>query len=150
MELIDVLQDISQKSIAATSPTDLTIGTVTAIGPLQIVTQTSMQTLQASVLYLTAAVIEKKIPILTHSHTIDSLGHTHKTGGETSEEGLAGSYTDLPELEEIVCYENGVPLPVEGGYIILNRALAVGDKVLLLRVQRGQMFVVLSRIFTGG
>ena len=33
------------------------------------------------------------------------------------------------------------------GYIILNRALEVGDKVLLLRVMRGQQFVILSRVF---
>ena len=37
--------------------------------------------------------------------------------------------------------------PVEGGYIILNRGLEAGDKVLMLRVQNGQKFLVLSRVF---
>ena len=36
---------------------------------------------------------------------------------------------------------------MEDGYIILNRALAVGDEVILLRVQNGQKFIVLSRVF---
>jgi hypothetical protein len=36
---------------------------------------------------------------------------------------------------------------VKGGYIILNRALETGDKVLLLRVMRGQQFIILSRVF---
>ena len=34
-------------------------------------------------------------------------------------------------------------------YIILNPALKVGDKVLLLRVQSGQKFIVLSRVYGG-
>ena len=39
---------------------------------------------------------------------------------------------------------------MEDGYIVLNRGLAAGDKVLLLRVMRGQQFVILSRIFERG
>lgn len=45
------------------------------------------------------------------------------------------------------CTENGVRLPVSGGDVTLNRALAAGDKALLLRVQSGKKFIVLSRIF---
>lgn len=45
------------------------------------------------------------------------------------------------------CMEHGVPVPPSEGYTILNRGLAVGDKVLLLRVMHGQRFVVLSRVF---
>ena len=41
----------------------------------------------------------------------------------------------------------GAQIHIEGGYIILNRALAVGDRVLLLRVQNGQRYIVLSRVF---
>ena len=48
-----------------------------------------------------------------------------------------------------MCIENGQPLPVEDGYIILNRALAAGDKVLLLRVETGARYIVLSRMFEG-
>ena len=96
MTFLELLQTINQQGISASSPTDLTIGTVTAVGPLQIVTQTSMQTLQEQVLYLTEPVIEKKIPILTHTHDIDTLTHTHMVDGAASEDGLTGTYTDLP------------------------------------------------------
>ena len=41
-------------------------------------------------------------------------------------------------------------LPVEGGYIIFNEALAAGQKVLLMRVQNGQKFVIISRVFEFG
>ena len=139
MELRDVLLQMMQENQQAGQPTDLKIGTVTAVGPLEITINTQMAPLRAGVLLLTEAVIEKKIPVVSHSHTI-SVQDTY-TGG--------GSATCSTELENIVCYENGAALPVENGYIILNRALAVGDEVILLRVQNGQKFIVLSRVFKG-
>ena len=50
------------------------------------------------------------------------------------------------ELTGITCYENGQALPNDG-FITLNRGLELGDKVLMLRVQHGQKYVVLSRVF---
>lgn len=128
MELIQALQMVMQKNYQAMQPTDLVIGTVTGISPLEITSNTAMAPLRAPVLYLTENVIEKKIPVLQHTHTVPD-GNT----------GTA--------LESVACVENGQALPVEGGYIILNRALQVGDKVLMMKVQKGQKFVVLSRVF---
>lgn len=128
MELIDALHQISQQSQKAMQPTELVIGTVTGISPLEITSNTAMAPLREAVLYLTANVVEKKIPILQHTHT--------------TPEGATGS-----ALDSIACIENGQALPVENGYIILNRALEVGDKVLMMKVQHGQKFVVLSRVF---
>lgn len=128
MELIDALHQISQQSQKAMQPTELVIGTVTGISPLEITSNTAMAPLREAVLYLTANVVEKKIPILQHTHT--------------TPEGTTSS-----ALDSIACLENGEALPVENGYIILNRALEVGDKVLMMKVQHGQKFVVLSRVF---
>lgn len=128
MELIDIMHQINQQSQAAMQPAELVIGTVTNASPLEITSNTSMAPLRQAVLYLTANVVEKKIPVLQHTHS--------------TPDGTTGS-----ALDSIVCLENGEPLPVENGYIILNRALEVGDKVLMMRVQRGQKFVVLSRVF---
>ena len=139
MELKDILQQMMQESMKSAQLADLRIGTVTAVNPLEVTMDTAMQTLRESVLYLTSAVVEKKIPIVEHSHTI-TVQDTY-TGG--------GSATCSTELSNIVCMENGAALPVENGYIILNRALAVGDKVLLLQVQNGQKFIILSRVFEG-
>lgn len=134
MELKDILQQLTQESMKSAQLTDLQIGTVTSTSPLEITVSTSMAPLQAPVLYLTVNVVEKKIPVLQHNHVI----HDTYTGGGTSEDNLMQS--------DIICYENGTALPVQNGYIILNRALEVGDIVLLLRVQNGQKFVVLSRV----
>ena len=56
-------------------------------------------------------------------------------------------FAGLPYEKQRQMLEDGKKLPVRDGYIILNRGLEAGDKVLLMRVMRGQQFVVLSRIF---
>lgn len=131
MTLLETLQGISQNAVGGMGLTDLTTGTVTGENPLEITTQTSMQVLKSQVLYLTSAVVEKKLSPLSHSHTYG--------------EGM----TTQNALESVVCTENGQALPADSSGITLNRGLKTGDKVLLLRVQRGQRFVVLSRIFGG-
>lgn len=160
MELIEVLQKISQDAAGGMGLTDLTIGTVTRESPLEITTQVSMQVLKSPVLYLTESVVEKKLPILTHKHRITILGHSHSIPEGSTGPGLEGSYLSEDSLtsegfdgelqdRDILCWENGKPLPAEDGFLILNRKLETGDKVLLLRVQRGQKFVVLSRVYGG-
>lgn len=156
MELIEVIQQIMQNSMNAAQPCDLEVGTVVSAVPLQISINGQQAPLQAQVLYLTESVVEKKIPVLNHIHHINSLSHRHSS----SETALTGSYPTLTSLvsqgangdqtQDIICYEHGKTLPVKDGYILLNRALEEGDKVLLLRVQRGQKFIILSRVFEGG
>lgn len=113
-----------------------------------------------------------------HSHTTGGLSHAHTlTEGQTgaalagsyssdeqlagtfsSDQKLTGTYTTSGALGDVKmegalsgvqCIENGKPLPVEDGYIILNRALETGDIVLLLRVEHGARYVILSRMFKG-
>ena len=133
MELKDVLQQMMQQTQKATQPSEMQIGTVTSVDPLEITLDTNMATLNESVLYLTEPVVEKKIPILEHKHN------------------APGGVTDAALLQsEIICDEHSTGLPVDGGYIIFNEALAAGQKVLLMRVQNGQKFVILSRVFEFG
>lgn len=131
MELKDVLYQMMARNRVASQPTELRIGTVTQVSPLEITINTAMAPLRGGVLYLTAAVVERKIPVLAHTHS--------------TAQGTTGS-----ALDGVACLENGSALPVEDGYILLNRGLAAGDRVLLLRVQSGQKFLVLSRIFEEG
>lgn len=205
MELRDVLYQMMQKNAAAMQPTDLCVGTVVGTGPLQVSLSAQTAPLEGAQLILTEAVVEKKIPVLTHIHEMEGLSHTHTlsglghshdttgfahshttgglshahtlaegqtgaalTGSYSSDEQLAGTFSSDQKLtgtyttsgalgdvemqgalSGVVCIENGQPLPVEDGYIILNRALAAGDTVLLLRVERGARYIVLSRMFEG-
>lgn len=158
MELKDVLYQMMQENAAAGQPTDLRVGTVTSEDPLEITINPAMAPLRRRQLYLTEPVVEKKIPVLTHKHYISTLTHTHTAPGGATGPALQGSYLGEDSLvsegfnatlqdQDIVCWENGKELPIEDGFIILNRKLETGDKVLLLRVQSGQKFIVLSRIF---
>lgn len=157
MELLDAILLSSQASQQASQPTDLVMGTVTSVSPLEVSINNMQAPLRSQVLYLTEPVVEKKIPVLDHIHHINSLSHTHSEYHGTTGSGLTGTYPTLTSLvsegansdqtQNIICYEHGKPLPIENGFIILNRALEVGDKVILLRVQRGQKFIILSRVF---
>lgn len=157
MNLAETLYMMMQQNTAAGQPTDLKIGTVTSASPLEISINTAMAPLQESVLLLTESVVEKKIPVLSHSHYIPAGTLTHNHGGavgsdlseqyQSNDSLLSEGYDSALQGENIVCYEHGTPLPIRDGYIILNRALEAGDKVLLLRVQSGQRFIVLSRVF---
>ena len=189
MDLIGTLQGIVESSMNAYGLSDLAVGTVSSVTPLEVTIRETMAPLPQEVLWLTASVIEKKIPVLSHehitagfrhnhtisglghSHAVSGLGHSHSTDDGSTGTGLSGAYqtddslggnyatsdgltpdayTSDKRLGDIVCYEDGKALPVEDGYIILNRGLAVGDKVLMLRVMRGQQFIILSRIFERG
>lgn len=149
---------------------DMTVGTVTGVNPLSVATREAMAPLPQEVLWLTAAVVEKKIPVLEHEHITKGFRHGHTVDGlehaHSAQEGPTGSalggvypageallqdaYTSDKRLSDVACVEDGKPLPVKDGYIILNRGLEPGDKVLLLRVLRGQQFIILSRIFERG
>lgn len=142
MELIDVLHMVSQQSEQAAQPTDYVAGMVTGVNPLQITTSNQAAPLQESVLLLTAAVVEKKLTSFAHSH--DTV-HTHVVTDATIQP--AGNCST--ELGGTTCYENGVALPNDG-YVVLNRALEVGDRVLMLRVNKGQKYIVLSRVYDAG
>ena len=161
------MRRMMQQSMEGYGLSDMTVGTVTSAKPLAVKIRDGMADIPQEALRLTAAVIEKKIPILKHRHITAGFRHSHALPGlahsHTTEEGGTGvaldgsmktetalnpdAYTSDERLENIICYEDGKPLPVKDGYIIFNRALEIGDKVLLLRVMRGQQFIILSRVF---
>lgn len=170
MDLIDVLHRSVEETMNAYGLSDMAVGTVTSAEPLEVTIREGMAPLPQGVLRLTASVIEKKIPVLDHrhatagfrhSHTVSGLSHSHDAPEGATGAALEGdyatgdaltpdSYTSDEQLKNIVCYEDGKPLPVENGFIILNRGLAVGDRVLLLRVMRGEQYIILSRVFERG
>ena len=81
MQLCDVLYQMMQESQRAAQPTALRVGTVVQAAPLEISINPAMGPLRREVLYLTAAVVEKKIPVLGHAHETDGLAHSHTVSG---------------------------------------------------------------------
>ena len=149
MNLAQAIASVAEQNRKASQPADLAIGTVQTVGPLTIILDTAQAPLTAPVLLLTETVMEKKIPVLSHTHQISTLGHDHTGYGGDTSMALTGTYTTQSALDFTPVTENGVVQPVENGYIIINRGLAKGDKVLLFRSDGGQRYIVLSRVFEG-
>ena len=76
----------------------LAVGTVTSTDPLEVIIRESMAPLPQEVLRLTAAVIEKKIPVLAHKHTTTGFRHSHAVSGlshsHEASEGPTGASLD--------------------------------------------------------
>jgi hypothetical protein len=139
------MQHIIRQWAESASLTDLVIGTVTKARPLEVTLVNTMLPLPASVLLLTESVIEKKINITDHRHNVTHnhpIYDTYTGGGRSGDINVCST-----EQGGIFAYENGKRLPRSDGFIILNRGLAIGDKVLMLRVMNGQNFIILSRVF---
>ena len=125
MNLIDVMHTINQSSMAAYGLSDLAVGTVTRTAPLEVTLRESMAPLPQEVLWLTEPVIEKKLPVLAHRHETAGFRHSHTVDTaegsfSTSDALTPDAYTSDQRLDGIVCYEDGKPLPVENGFIVLN------------------------------
>ena len=126
MELLEVMEEIALRAQAASQPAQLQVGTVTGAEPLEITVHPQMAPLKGEVLLLTGAVTELRLTGLAHTHP----------GGEGS--AAPG---------QVTVWEGGVPRTQPGDEVVLIPALSVGDRVLLLREQGGQRFVVLSRLY---
>lgn len=103
-DLIDILNMISQNNQSAQKPADIAFGTVTSLSPLSIQVQGSMQSIPASAITLTDAVIERIVDV-------------------------DGVSEDMPHLT-----------------VKVTEGLAEGDKVTMLRVSKGQRYIVLSKV----
>ena len=117
MDLIDVINQIVQNNNEASKPTELIIGTVEKVNPLAVRISMDMAALPAEVLLLTDGVVEREEDV-TVSSGFASL--------------LAG-------------YNITVPADTVIGKVKVQNGLAAGDKVILLRVLKGQKFIVLSK-----
>lgn len=169
MNLTEAVAMVARAQQDASQPSDLQIGTVTGTDPLEITVAAGMAPLRAPVLLLTEAVVEKKIPLLRHRHIVPEHAHVCAMGSTQSALTPAPLYTEWSLLsensspdvqqEDILTWEDGAPYPridagvavaIRDGCITLVPPLRKGEKVLLLRVQHGQRFIVLSRLYEAG
>ena len=119
MTLLEALQQINTQSMDAAQLTDMCVGTVVSVSPLEVEIDVHQAPLNENVLILTDAVKEKVID----------------TG--------AASYFE--EINGVLCAVWGSNQRTEGSAVVI-RPLAVGDKVLMLSVKHGQQFIILSRL----
>ena len=95
MNLTDILHQIAQESMEGSGLSAMTIGTVTSAKPLAVKIREGMADIPQEALRLTAAVIEKKIPVLKHQHITKGFRHDHGipdlSHSQTTEEGETGA-----------------------------------------------------------
>lgn len=117
MDLLQVINQVVQNNTEAQKLTDLSIGTVTQKSPLEIQTRIDMPPLPAEVLLLTDNVKKREEDV--------KIKPWFKTALETA--GITVS-------DDVI------------GKVEVQHELKKGDKVLMLRVLKGQQFIVLSKI----
>lgn len=118
-DLLNTLKKAAMDAMSASNPTAIMFGTVSSADPLEVIVDQRF-TLPADFLVIPESLIHFEIN-LHHSHEYtDDTG----TGTITKETKPA-----LPEKP-----------------IVIRRGLEAGDKLLLLRMQGGQKYIILDRV----
>lgn len=140
-KILRIIKQAAKETNESGKPVEFTSGTVIAENPLTIMTEQKLQ-LTENFITLTSAVKDRyvdmeitastqTIPDHTHNITTDTLtndGHSHNINSVTE---LAGSHKhDITGVKRIKLF-NG---------------LKKGEKVLLVRWQGGQRYIVIDRI----
>ncbi len=139
-ELLQVMKRAAVEAVAAGQPVALCYGTVRSVEPLQIMADQKLP-LEAEQLELTGAVQDRFVDIEINAYTENDAfmdgRHTHGiidtyTGGGSADEGnLNTTHKHAVKGRKKLRLFNG---------------LQVGERVLLLRWQGGQKYLVLDRV----
>ena len=168
--LLNTIQQIAVQAVQANNPIAFLYGTVKKVNPLAIEIGDNGLVIPEEGLILCEPVIEKKLTIKKHNHTIGSalVGHTHQVSGTAGEfpfnttsaasSGLNAKTTVDDTVLDAYCQEfkmdDDHKLPTEPDddkiVVTINKALEVGEKVVMLKVCSGQEFIVLSRMYDLG
>jgi len=118
-DLLSTVKQAAMDAVSASNPTAVMFGIVTKDSPLEVIVDQRF-TLTAGFLIVPESLIH--FELLLH--------HTHQYTDNTGE----GSATGTTEPA----------LPQEP--VVIRRGLQSGDKVLLLRLQGGQQYLILDRV----
>ena len=132
VELVQCIKKSAVEAVAAEKPCSVHFGTVTNTEPLKITIDQRL-TLEAEQLILTRNVTEHQIEMTVDHQTEDETNHIHSvidtfTGGGTS---APTSHLHKYKGRKI---------------FIAHKGLIVGEKVILLRMQGGQRYIVIDRV----
>lgn len=122
MNLVEIIKQIAKETVEAGKPAAITYGEVTKINPLEIRIEQKL-TLPAEFFALTKAVTDHYVD-MTVNHV------TGNRSGGSGDAAFAGHNHDYAGKKKF----------------LVHNGLLVGEKVILLRVQGGQRYIVLDRI----
>lgn len=128
----DQIKNIALNALEASKPSGIFFGTVLSTSPIKIQVEQKM-TLGAEFLVLTSLVQDFTVNMTVDHQTEAETEHTH-----TIHDTYTGGGSSDP-TEHFHDYKGTKAFRVHLG-------LTVGEKVILLRVQGGQQFIVLDRV----
>ena len=153
-KLLKAIKEASMQSTDESKPTGLFFGEVVSVSPLTVLVEQKL-TLTEEFLTLTHAVKDYYVDITvshkTEEETATIQKHRHHYEGTTKEANGPDPHTH--DYEGWTDYET---VEGEGGKhshkykgkkkIMLHHGLKVGEKVMLIRVQGGQNYVIIDRV----
>lgn len=125
-----IIKRAAVEAVAQQAPTIINYGTVTNDSPLEIIVEDKFK-VSASMLLLTADVIDRKTKI-----TFDNPGVVNEVNGY-----MEPQPTITHNINKLSFLDNTIK-----NDITIYDALKIGEKVMLLRIQGGQKFIVLDRL----
>ena len=135
MGMLETMKKIAQQTNEAATPADFMFGTVTKIGPVQILVDNRFY-IDESVLVIPRE-LRKDEAYRTHTHKIP--GHTHSVPAHST--GPAGEGPHSHNVLAQTTSEKELETSEE-----VYSGLQVGDKVILLRNYGGQEYLVIGRV----
>lgn len=154
-ELLQVMKRAALEAVAAGQPVALCYGTVRSVEPLQIMADQKLP-LEAEQLELTGAVqdrfVDIEIKAYTENDSFMNGSHTHGitdtyTGGGDQRESSERSLRSESDSSDNGNLDTTHKHAIKGRKRLkLCNGLQVGEKVLLLRWQGGQKYLVLDRL----
>ncbi|MGP1598974.1 DUF2577 domain-containing protein [Peptoanaerobacter stomatis] len=148
--MIEVIRNIIDEQMNSYGLSDLAIGTVVSINPLKI-KLTDRITLNENQILLTEFVLEKSLKLI-HKHGIESVKissytHSHKIDGATEKAQEHTHSLDLITKTDTHSHKADITIKDNlGEKIIIQEGLKNGDKVIMLKTEQGQKYVVLSKV----
>lgn len=138
--LLNLIKQASTSVIESEKPAAICFGTVISVSPLKIRVEQKL-TLGENQLVLTKAVTDHWVDIEVSHYTVNDAFMNGKHKHEIYDTYTGGGDCDTGDLDTTHkhAYKGRKKITIYNG-------LLVGEKVLLLRVQGGQQYVVLDRV----
>lgn len=149
-ELIGAIKQAAIDAVTASNPTTIFFGIVTGTDPLTITAEQKLE-LDEDQLVLARNVTEHWIEMTVDHETVDytyehSYEHTHDI---TVQDSYSGGGSGSASTES-VSFTNTHRHDYKGRKrFLLHNQLVTGEKVILLRLQGGQKFIVIDRLGDG-
>lgn len=130
-QMLDVIKTAAKSAVGNDKPFAFTFGQVQTVAPLTVMVDQKLLLNEAQLL-LTTGVKDHTVS-MSFTHTTGENTHTHEVKDKEGESCTVGENTHSHSYGGTKSF-------------LVHKGLKIGEKVLLLRVQGGQQYIVLDRV----